>query len=102
MSVKINEKQLKQIKDYIKVKFVKDGTGHDWEHIYRVVRIAGNIQKIEGGDARLVEAVALLHDLGDWKLNDESQESILNKFLNSLDFDPLKIIKKAIFLSIFK
>ncbi|PCJ20004.1 MAG: phosphohydrolase [Candidatus Cloacimonadota bacterium] len=87
MPVSINEIELKQIQDYIKQKFAKDGTGHDWEHIYRVVRVSLDIQKVEGGDKKLVEAIALLHDLGDWKFNDESQASILEKFLNSLNFN---------------
>ncbi|MCO4782325.1 MAG: HD domain-containing protein [Candidatus Cloacimonetes bacterium] len=87
MSIIISETELQAIRDYIKKKFNKDATGHDWEHIFRVVRIALQIHQVEGGDAKLVEAIALLHDLGDWKFNEESQDVILDKFLKGLGLE---------------
>lgn len=47
-----------------------EGTGHDWFHIERVVATAKRISKKEkNANKFLVEAAALLHDIGDWKLN---------------------------------
>lgn len=37
---------------------------HDWEHTLRVRRIAKRLAKAEGADLMVVEAAALLHDIG--------------------------------------
>ncbi|MCB8963612.1 MAG: HD domain-containing protein [Bacteroidales bacterium] len=49
-----------------------DSTGHDWWHIYRVVRLALRIGKEENANLELVEIASLLHDLDDWKLSADS------------------------------
>jgi len=46
-----------------------DSTGHDWWHIYRVVKLALRIAEQENANLELVEIAALMHDLDDWKLS---------------------------------
>ena len=41
----------------------KEGTGHDWWHIERVIKNAKHIAKREGGDLFVIELAALLHDI---------------------------------------
>lgn len=55
-----------------------DSSGHDWWHIHRVVNLAKLIGEKEGADLNIVEHAALLHDLDDWKLTTNNQESLPN------------------------
>ncbi|EKD33175.1 MAG: hypothetical protein ACD_76C00077G0001 [uncultured bacterium] len=64
-----NKKIILQIADEVKNKFDGDGTGHDWWHILRVWNTAKRICESEGGDIFIVELGALLHDIADWKFN---------------------------------
>ena len=57
---------------FVRREFQHDSSGHDWWHIDRVWRTAAAIQTREGGDRRVVELAALLHDLDDWKLQPEA------------------------------
>ena len=45
-----------------------DFSGHDYAHIERVRRLALHIARQEGGDTRIIELAALLHDVADSKL----------------------------------
>ncbi|MDB4978785.1 MAG: phosphohydrolase [Candidatus Peribacteria bacterium] len=47
----------------IKDIFSSDSSGHDFDHLQRVVSLALKIQETEGGDALVIAAAALLHDL---------------------------------------
>ena len=69
MNSKIRQKSiLSATENYIRQTFETEGSGHDWWHIYRVWKLAVQIQKNEGGDLFIIEMAALLHDLDDWKL----------------------------------
>jgi len=69
MNSKIRQKSiLSATENYIRQTFETECSGHDWWHIYRVWKLAVQIQKNEGGDLFIVEMAALLHDLDDWKL----------------------------------
>lgn len=57
------------IEGNIAKQFEGDASGHDWFHIQRVRKMAQHIQKKEGGDAALVDLIALLHDISDYKFN---------------------------------
>ena len=46
-----------------------DSAGHDWWHIFRVVKNAKSICKNEGGDLFIVELAAWLHDIADHKFH---------------------------------
>ena len=54
---------------YVRNVLGKEGTGHDWLHIERVVRNAKKIANKEGGDLFVIELAALLHDIADWKFH---------------------------------
>ncbi len=61
---------IEKINQVVKTKFSGEGTGHDWHHIQRVVKLSRYIAGREkAADLFLVEVVALLHDLEDWKFN---------------------------------
>jgi uncharacterized protein len=55
--------------NYVKQCMGYESTGHDWWHVDRVRKTALHIAAEEEADHLIVELAALLHDLGDWKLN---------------------------------
>lgn len=64
----MNKKEIiKRTTAHVKALLDKEGTGHDWFHIERVVRNAKKIARKEGGDLFVIELGALLHDIADWK-----------------------------------
>ena len=46
----------------------KDDSGHNMEHVMRVLTLATNFAKKEQADIELVSYIALLHDVDDYKL----------------------------------
>jgi uncharacterized protein len=57
--------------DYVQQKLSADKTGHDWWHVYRVLRLARHIAAHEpAADTTVVDLGALLHDIADWKFHD--------------------------------
>lgn len=58
---------------FIKEKFSKEPTGHDWWHMYRVWQLARHINKTENADRLIVELGALLHDIADWKFYEDEE-----------------------------
>jgi uncharacterized protein len=61
---------LKQTKNHLREMFEKEGTGHDWWHIERVLNNATAIAKKEkGADLFIVQLGALLHDIADFKFH---------------------------------
>lgn len=72
--------------EYIKETFLKEGTGHDYYHIERVVINARKILQIEQADSFIVELAAWLHDLGDQKLHNgmDKSDELISAFLKSL------------------
>jgi len=61
--------------EFIKHEFSDDTSGHDWWHIYRVWRNALAICEGEKADVFVVQLAALLHDLDDWKFNENGDET---------------------------
>jgi uncharacterized protein len=61
--------------EYIKQEFSDDSSGHDWWHIYRVWKNALAICEREKADLFIVQLAALLHDLDDWKFNENEDET---------------------------
>lgn len=72
--------------EYIKETFLKEGTGHDYYHIERVVINARKILRTEQANSFIVELAAWLHDLGDHKLHNgiDKSEELISAFLKSL------------------
>ena len=60
---------INQTIEYVRDFFGRDGSGHDWWHIYRVHQLAKTLAVAEGGDLFIIEMAALLHDLDDYKVN---------------------------------
>jgi len=84
----MNAKEIiEKTEKFIEAEFRNEGSGHDWFHIVRVRNMAVRIGKSEGGDLFVIEMAALLHDLDDWKLNDEECEGgkKVNKWLAGFD-----------------
>lgn len=90
-----SQEVLRSVKHTIYHQFSGEGTGHDFYHIERVVRVALQIAQQENADLFLVELAAWLHDVGDYKLNngvDQSQEQIA-AILNALNVQEKTIVK---------
>lgn len=58
----------------VRARFLAESSGHDWQHIRRVWKLARRIAEQEGADCRIAELGALVHDIADWKFHggDES------------------------------
>ncbi len=56
----------------------QEGSGHDWQHIYRVWQTALKLAEEAGANTEIVSLAALLHDVDDYKLtNDPTSEEKL-------------------------
>jgi uncharacterized protein len=77
------------VTNYVKEKMSGESTGHDWFHVERVFKTATKIAKKEKNvDLFIVQAAALLHDLGDWKVNysEKTEEEIVAEACQRLSF----------------
>lgn len=88
---------LQKTQEFIYKGFAGEGTGHDYFHIERVVKVAKRIAREENADLFLVELAAWLHDVGDYKLNDgvDKSSELITKFLSGLNVSQ-EIISKTI------
>lgn len=59
---------LNGLRTYVKQKLEKEGSGHDWHHIDRVVKQARSIAIEESANLFICEVAALVHDLADDKI----------------------------------
>lgn len=83
----MNKKQMvAEIEAFVKQQLQDDCTGHDWWHVDRVRKVALYIAKQEKADLFLVELVALLHDVDDWKFSTADETSKVNDLLAELGF----------------
>ena len=60
---------IEKTRNHVEQLFEGEGSGHDYQHIYRVWKMAKRIAKQEGAKQLVVELSALLHDIADWKFN---------------------------------
>ncbi|WP_309137904.1 HD domain-containing protein [Paenibacillus sp. SC116] len=72
------EQVIAAAEQFAKLELEQDPTGHDWWHVYRVVKMAERLAEEEGADIALCKIAALLHDVADEKLN-PSKEAGLQK-----------------------
>jgi len=62
--------------DFVREKFLHEGSGHDWEHIRRVWQVARSLaQDTPTTNTTIAELAALLHDVADWKFHDGDEEA---------------------------
>ncbi|MFH1072483.1 MAG: HD domain-containing protein [Nanoarchaeota archaeon] len=79
------ESVIRNTAEYVRKEMEGEGTGHDWWHVYRVWRTSTYIAKEEHADLFIVQLGALLHDIADWKFNDEAAGAqVTRKWLASL------------------
>ncbi|KAA9004003.1 HD domain-containing protein [Paenibacillus spiritus] len=64
----ISETVLSEAEAFVRQRLLNEGTGHDWWHIYRVVRLADKLAEREGAETGIVRLAALFHDLADDKV----------------------------------
>jgi uncharacterized protein len=53
----------------VREKLEGEGSGHDWQHVRRVWKMAERIGANETADMLVVSLAALLHDIADWKFH---------------------------------
>lgn len=82
---KRHQNHIQKTEEFIRDFFEKEGTGHDWWHVYRVRNYSLKIAKKEGGNLFLIEMAALLHDLDDWKIKTDFTENKTEKWLEKLN-----------------
>ena len=63
---------------YVKEKFEKEFSGHDYFHALRVYKMATRIAEREGADLEIVQLAALLHDVDDRKISPDTYEDQTN------------------------
>ncbi|GAB3223350.1 HD domain-containing protein [Hymenobacter seoulensis] len=62
--------------EFIREKFLHEGSGHDWEHIRRVWQVARSLAlQTPQADLLVTELGALLHDVADWKFHGGDEEA---------------------------
>ncbi len=86
--------QITEIEKLVKNYFFEECTGHDWWHSHRVRQTGLYIARKEKADLFIVEASALLHDVGDYKFHDGDEEiggKIVEKWLLEIDIDQKQI-----------
>ena len=84
------ENIISKVVNIVKNTFLKESSGHDWWHIYRVWQNSINISKNENADMFIVQLAALLHDIADWKFHNGDQNAGPEKageILDELDVD---------------
>ena len=88
----MDENIIRSAKIYIKDIFQNDFSGHDYYHSIRVYNLATRIAQHENADLTLVQLIALLHDIDDYKLFAQNRNFQNTRyFLNSHNIPPLQI-----------
>jgi uncharacterized protein len=101
-------REISKIAEYVKGKMAGEATGHDWFHVERVLKTATKIaQKEKDVDLFIVQAAALMHDLGDWKVNTsgKTEQGIITdacKILSISEEDTENILKIILNMSFSK
>jgi uncharacterized protein len=93
-----NQELVSKTADFIKKKFEKEGTGHDWWHLYRVWQLSKHIASSEkDADMLIVELAALLHDIADHKFHGgDTEVGAIEavKWLRSIGAEP-QVVKRV-------
>lgn len=87
------EQQINEIRDFSYSKMQNDSTGHNFDHIVRVIKNVDKILLSESADPLITYGAAYLHDVADDKLVDDPkqmEEEIAN-FLKTIDLTEQQI-----------
>lgn len=84
----VNSESLKWLEEKVRFQMASDGSGHDFDHVERVVRNALHLARHAGADEKICHAAALLHDLPDHKLNTQGPEiwNLMDTWLTQAGF----------------
>jgi uncharacterized protein len=63
------EELIQRTHDYVRHRFLRESSGHDWFHIQRVWKTSIYLCECESADSAVIQLAALLHDLADWKFH---------------------------------
>lgn len=87
------EQQLNEIRKFSYKKMVTDRTGHSFDHIERVVKMANRLQKEEKTDKLITLGAAYLHDVADDKLVEDPDklESEIRELLKKINLNTEQI-----------
>ena len=88
-----NQNQLSKVKKFSYNKMKNDSTGHNFDHIQRVIKTVQKLLKIEAADPVITLSAAYLHDVADDKLvkDPAKLETEIRQFLKEADFTPEQI-----------
>lgn len=64
---------IERTKEYVQTLLTDNDVSHDWWHIQRVSKMACYLAEKEQADLFIVEMSALLHDIDDWKFNQNNE-----------------------------
>jgi uncharacterized protein len=67
---------LSEAEAFVRVALAHDNSGHDWDHIARVRRLAVTIGRDEGADLYICDLAALLHDVADEKIAGDEESGL--------------------------
>ncbi len=81
-----DREKIERVENYLREKFLDRGDAHDYWHMMRVYKLAGEISLSEGGDLEIISLAALLHDVADHKFLalGETEEEKLAEVLDEL------------------
>lgn len=92
--VNISETEIiKLTENYVSNLSKNDFTGHDWWHVNRVRNLALKIAEKEGGNRFIIEMSALLHDVDDWKINENVKTSKTSEWLKTIKMSQVETEK---------
>lgn len=81
----IINRNIKELKNYVKNVTLKEETGHDWWHIERVYNTSITIAKKEKAQRYIVEIISLIHDLYDHKFFNGNPEKEIMRTLKDFN-----------------
>ncbi|MCK4551681.1 MAG: HD domain-containing protein [Tenericutes bacterium] len=82
----MNKKQVELIekaKTYAKSILENDYSGHDFQHVLRVYKMALKLSRNKDVNLFIVSLAALLHDLDDYKISDKDSSNVKDFLLNN-------------------
>ena len=85
---------------FVKEKLEGAEAGHDWFHIERVWKLSQKIADTEGGNRKVVELAALLHDIADPKFHNGDETlalKISEELMNSLNVSQ-EVVEQVLFI----